>query len=344
MNVNRKREIPDYFADSASQRKPAACVTCGDSVQGVSCIACSKCSRWTHAKHSCSSLSLQQVKTDAVVNGFVCADCSAPQESSADSVMDTSTAPPLLRSVLDHILRELTACKHQLSKMNEANCALRKDNSDLKNGFVKLQRQISSMNGSPSTATAPPSTQPRRASSRSRNIERTQHNNFHNRSRSSSRPTSILRNGNAQTLPLKPKHNKSYKTNTKTHVRSSNARVVSDAAYASTESKANLVRALPVTTVKHCTKTVFVALYNSAASAADVLQHLRRNKYDIIEVQRIKARSRSDGYRCFAIHCSDLEFDGISNDENLWHPGSIVGEMRKVPREDQILETAPVSQ
>ena len=243
-------------------------------------------------------------------------------------------------NALNIIIKEIRECKRHIVALQDDNDCLRKENAEIKIIVAKLLRQQGTGSSSLTSQTGASALRQHRSLSRGRSSERKQNTG---RQTTPKRNVSILRN-NRNPPPPAPRGNRPVHSRTSTggpqRIRSSNAHVVNDSAYASEEAKAKLIKALPINTVRYCNKNVFLTLYNSASSANDVFKHLKENNKEVINVRRIKTRSRSDNYRCFAIKCSDLDFDDIRNCETLWHPGSIVGDMRNEPLEDQVIETA----
>lgn len=113
--------------------------------------------------------------------------------------------------------------------------------------------------------------------------------------------------------------------------------------HATDEAESKLEKALPVTKVKYCTRKIIVKLYKFAATAENVLNNLKNKWHTAERVMCIKTKSKSDSYRYFVIQCGDLDCDEIKNNEKLRHPSTRVGEVRKEPRDDQIIETAGTS-
>lgn len=334
---------PDFdLTDSPDQRNGVRCTSCGDPIQNSSCISCASCSRWTHAKKACSQLSPSDAKQEAKIKAFLCSQCkvtAAPDPTAAAAAGDAKA----IGAAVCIILHELRECKKQLSMLHETNLALTRENATIKSSLTALQKQLSSAATSQSAASsaqyAAPFPRPSRESSGSSRLKRQQ---SASRDRSNGRrPASIRRIDSRAPLPrIKIPSNRTKRSNQN---RTPNTHIVSEASYGSEESKEKLLKALPLTTVKYCTRHAFLTLYNSSATAANVLTHLRNSRYDVLRVHQIRAKSRSDNYRCFAIECSDLDFDDICSDEKLWHPGTVIGEMINDPTPERIVDTASVA-
>ena len=336
--------------DTSSQKSNMRCRKCGDTVNNVSCISCKNCARWTHAKKACSGLSAAEAKRDVCVQNFICVDCEVPVVADPIPMDLGDDMSKDLKSAFGLILRELADCRKQMSKLHDDNVFLMRENADIKHGISKLQKQLSTVSASSSV----PRSTPGRSHSRGRSQQRFPRSPSN--SRNSNRLPDLTHRkkielplGSANPRNLRNNQNKNNlrtltfdhpKTKTANRPRASNAHVVSESSYETVEAKNKLVNALPLTKVKYCTRNVFVTLYNSATSAENMLQHLNENNYDVNKVLRIKTRSRSENYRCFAIECSDLDYDDIRNNENLWHPGTLVGDMMQQPSDEKILETA----
>ena len=316
-----------------------SCVKCGLHIHNSSCISCASCSLWTHAKKACSNLSTADAKRDIITKDFQCSRCAPPTEPVIDSLpMDTGDdTVASLRPVLIAIHRELSECKKQMSQLHEDNQALKHENAEIKSVLKKLQKSQSAELAAPSHAPVPPSFQPAPRPSRDRSNSRRHLRSVSRESRA--RNPSILKLN--QNIRMSGGDKAFSKTNRLApgRARPSNGRVV-DQPYSSEETKAKLLRALPVASVKYCSRYVFLTLYHCTTSAADVLKHLKSFKFDVSCVHRIKTKTRTDNYRSFAIRCSDLDYDAILEDSSLWHPGSIIDDMKSEPREDQIIETA----
>ncbi|XP_018497542.1 uncharacterized protein LOC108865217 [Galendromus occidentalis] len=306
MSISRVnvRKTPDFELEAPNpQRRTPLCASCGESLYDTSRIACSTCTDWTHARKACSGLSTAEARREIMIVNFKCARCTTLGELKETEPMEEGTTT---QATLILILSELRDCKSKIVNLQEDNRLLRKENAEIRITLTQLR-----------TKTAPP---PTKHESRGRSRQRKQ-TESETHARAPQRPRSILRNSPTAQPPSNRKEPRT-KTKTSNKHRPSEGLVVSEASYANEDAKKKLERALPVAKVKYCTRKLIVTLYNSAATAENVLNHLKSNQCTADRVIRIKTKTKTDSYRCFVIQCSDLDFEEIHNNEQLWHPAS----------------------
>lgn len=352
--VTRKSPDSENLDNDPKRHKMSSlCVSCGRSTVDATRIACIECSGWTHAKQPCSGLTSVEAKREVVVNQFVCSKCTktGPSDVAIDSIDDEDIINDSggLKAILTSIAKELSECKDQLKSLIKDNASLRCENSEIKNLLKGLNKNHSfapntKRQNNKSVGIFQPSSQ--------NNGEQQQppllRGRRHGRGNSSARKDSVRSSSRGRSLsqqreskrrknPLSKTHdNRPPRTSRKQakHVR------IMGTTYNSEESKTALTTALPINRVKYHMKTVFVTMYNSAASAKHVYDRLI-SKHEVTRVIRLKSRSKHDNYRCFSFQCCDLDYDALCEDDELFHPGTLIGEMDDEPTSEQVFEIYP---
>lgn len=350
------RKCPDSEnpeSDPKRHKMSSLCVTCGRSTVNATRIACIKCFGWTHAKQACSGLTSVEAKREAVVNEFLCSKCTEAGQSDVaiDSVDDEDIINDSsgLKAILTSIVKELSECKDQLKSLIKDNASLRCENSEIKNLLKSLNKShsfapITKRQNNKSGGTLQPSSQNKGEQQQPPSVRGRRHGRGNSsarkgsiRSSSRGRSLSQQRDPKRRKIPLsKTDDSRPPRTSRKQakHVR------IMGSTYNSEESKTALTTALPINRVKYHMKTVFVTLYNSAASAKHVYDRLK-SKHEVSRVIRLKSRSKHDNYRCFSFQCCDLDYDALFEDEDLFHPGTLIGEMDDEPTTEQVFEIYP---
>ena len=184
-------------------------------------------------------------------------------------ITDDKDVNPVLAAALNQILREVRDSRKQIDALLEDNLILRKENAEIKSVLSRIQK----LHSSAVESTSPPNATSLRLSRReSRGRNPSRNASAGSRHGSGRRNPSILRNSvntntrgrgssnavltNNSSLP----QTAGNRTAPRKKQRALNSRVIGDSSYHTAEAKAKLVRALPIATVKYCSRNVFLTL------------------------------------------------------------------------------------
>lgn len=354
--VRKDLDSEDPASESKRVKTTTKCVKCSQNTLGSSSIACSKCSQWTHAKKACSDLSSTEAKRDVIINAFLCSKCVKGGQDEPIEVDPSDGDLSIsgdLKSILTTIVNELRECKSDIQALIKENANLRRENGEIKSLLInfgksppilpnnaggKLQLSKKSRRQNQLSPQQPPQSQRGRDEGRRRD-------NSSARDRSMSKRRSQSRDAKSRNN-VKGRKSPSSVTNEGKHARTERKQAkhvrILGTTYSSDESKKQLLIALPINKAKFHMKTVFVTLYNSAASAKHVYERLQ-SRHSVSKVVRLKTKSKHDTYRCFSFQCCDLDYEALCEDEELFHPGTLIGEMEDEPSGEQALEVFPTS-